>query len=145
MPEDRVAVVDGSNIAYAEMSASGKPKVSNIVGVCRNLRERGFRPVVIVDASLRHVVDDPDQLEGLMDEQDVRQAPAGTQADYFVLEVADDLGAPVVSNDGFDEYREQYPWIEERRIPLMIVGGEVVLHEPSLRQMRQQADEARSG
>ncbi len=140
MPEDKVAVVDGSNIAYTEMSAGGKPKVSNIVAVCRDLRERGFKPVVIVDASLRHVVDDPDQLEGLMDDQDVRQAPSGTQADYFVLEVADDLGAPVISNDGFDEYRDEYPWIEDRRVPLMIVGGEVMLHEPSLDRMRRQAD-----
>ncbi|HHX45160.1 MAG TPA: hypothetical protein GX714_14410 [Chloroflexi bacterium] len=140
MPTDSVAVVDGSNIAYTELSANGDPKVSNIVAVCRDLRDRGYRPVVIVDASLRHEIDDPDQLEALLDDQDVRQAPAGTQADYFVLEVADELGALVISNDGFDEYREQYPWIDERRVPLMIVGGEVMLHEPSLRQNRQRAD-----
>lgn len=136
MPADKVAVVDGSNIAYAELSAKGEPKVSNIVAVCQDLRQRGYRPVVIVDASLRHVIDDPAQLEGLMDDQDVRQAPAGTQADYFVLEVADDLRAVVISNDTFEEYRERYPWIEERRVPLMVVGGEVLLHEPSLRAMR---------
>ena len=130
------------SIAYAELSAKGEPKVSNIVAVCHELQALGYRPVVIADASLRHVVDDAAQLEGLMDEQDVRQAPSGTQADYFVLQVADDLGAPVVSNDGFDEYRERYPWIEERRVPLMIVGGEVMLHEPSLRRMRRQADQA---
>lgn len=141
MAPDSVAVVDASNIAYTELSAKGQPKVSNIVSVCRDLRERGYRPIVIADASLRHVVDDPAQLEALMDEQDVRQAPSGTQADYFVLQVADELGAVVVSNDGFDEYREQYPWIEERRVPLMIVGGEVMLHEPSLRQTRRQADQ----
>ena len=117
MPTDSVAVVDGSNIAYTELSANGDPKVSNIVAVCRDLRDRGYRPVVIVDASLRHEIDDPDQLEALLDDQDVRQAPAGTQADYFVLEVADELGALVISNDGFDEYREQYPWIDERRVP----------------------------
>ena len=140
MPTDSVAVLDGSNIAYTELSANGDPKVSNIVAVCRDLRDRGYRPVVIVDASLRHEIDDPDQLEALLDDQDVRQAPAGTQADYFVLEVADELGALVISNDGFDEYREQYPWIDERRVPLMIVGGEVMLHEPSLRQNRQRAD-----
>lgn len=132
MAESKVAVVDASNVAYAELSARGQPKVSNIVAVCRALHEKGFRTVVIADASLRHVVDDPDQLEALMDDQDVRQAPAGTEADYFVLEVADDLHAFVVSNDGFGPYRDRYPWIEDRRVPLMIVGGEVLLHAPSL-------------
>jgi len=132
MAESKVAVVDGSNVAYAELSARGQPKVSNIVAVCRALKEQGFRTVVIADASLRHVVDDPAQLEALMDDQDVRQSPAGTAADYFVLEVADELGAVVVSNDGFASYRDRYPWIEDRRVPLMIIGGDVMLYAPRL-------------
>lgn len=136
MSPEKVAVVDASNVAYAELSEKGQPKVSNIVAVCQALRGLGYRPIVIADASLRHVVDDPAQLEGLLDQQDVRQSPSGTQADYFVLQVADDLGAVVVSNDDFQEYRDRYAWIDERRVPLMIVGGEVMLHQPSLRAAR---------
>lgn len=128
----RVAVVDGANVAYAELSAGGEPKVSNIVAVRRALEARGYEPIIIVDAALRHQVDDPEQLEGLLDSQVVRQAPAGTDADYFVLAVADDYDdARVVSNDSFDEYREQYPWIAQRRLPLMIVKGQVELYDES--------------
>lgn len=83
-----------------------------------------------VDATLRHEIDDPEQLEALLDQGVVLQAPADTSADYFVLEVADEHGAIVVSNDQFDEFRAEYPWIEERRVPYMVVKGEVHLYRP---------------
>ncbi len=87
---------------------------------------------MIIDASLRHRIDDPDQLEGLIDAQKIRQAPAGTDADYFILETAGQHEAQVISNDEFDRYRSRYPWIDQRRVPLMIVGGQVELYEPKL-------------
>ncbi|MBX6342575.1 MAG: Zc3h12a-like ribonuclease, partial [Thermomicrobiaceae bacterium] len=72
MGREKVAVVDGSNVAYEEQTKGGKPKVSNLVAVRRALEERGYHPIVIVDASLHHVVDDPPQLEALLDRQEVR-------------------------------------------------------------------------
>ncbi|MFP4344574.1 MAG: NYN domain-containing protein, partial [Anaerolineales bacterium] len=72
------------------------------------LQDMEFEPIIIVDASLRYEVDDPEQLEGLFDKQKVRQAPAETDADYFVLQMAQEVNAPVVSNDTYDRYREEY-------------------------------------
>ena len=69
----RIAVVDGSN--------------------------RGYDPIVIVDAALHHEVDDADQLEVLIRDQTIRQAPAGTDADRFILLTADEQDAVVISND----------------------------------------------
>jgi hypothetical protein len=128
----KAVVVDGANVAYAELSKEGQPKISNIVAVRRALQEKGYDCVIVVDASLRHEIDDPDQLEGLVDQQAVQQAPAGTDADYFVLETAEELDAQVVSNDEFRGYRDRFPWIERRRVPLMLVNGEVELYEPDL-------------
>ena len=48
-----VVVIDGANVAYEERSAGGKPKLSNLLKVKRELEERGFEAVVIVDASLK--------------------------------------------------------------------------------------------
>jgi hypothetical protein len=48
-------VVDGANVAYAEVSRAGDPQVSNLVAVQRVLEDKGFEPIVIVDASLRHI------------------------------------------------------------------------------------------
>jgi hypothetical protein len=119
-------VVDGSNLAFVEPTSEGKPRMSNLVAVSKALRGEGYDPQVVVDASLVHQVDDPDQLDALIDTGRIHQAPAGTDADGFVLQLADELDADVVSNDWFDPWREQYPWIPQRRRPLMIVDGNVL-------------------
>lgn len=71
-------------------------------------------------------------MNGLIDKQLVRQAPADTDADYFVLKIAQEHHAQVVSNDLFEAYREQFNWIYDRRVPLMIVQGQVELYAPAL-------------
>ena len=128
-----VVVIDGANVAYEERSAGGKPKLSNLLKVRRELEERGFEAVIIVDASLKYGIDDQAQLETLIRSQQIRQVPAGTDADYFIIQFADQLDARVVTNDRYKDYAEQYPWVAQRRMPYMIVKGEVVLydgHEP---------------
>jgi hypothetical protein len=125
---ETLIVVDGANVAWSEQTRDGKPKVSNIVVMRRALEEEGYDPIIIIDASLRYDVDDPDQLEGLIDGQHVRQSPAGTEADYFLLMTAGQQNSKVVSNDTFESYRDDYPWIWERRMPYMIVEGKVQLY-----------------
>lgn len=122
-------LVDGSNVAYAELSENGDPKVSNLVGMRKHLRQKGYKPLIIIDASLRYEIDDPQQLESLIDDQIVRQAPADTDADFFILEEAQNENARVVSNDEFEEYQEDYPGVKSWRLPFMILNGEITLYE----------------
>lgn len=129
----QVIVVDGANVAWEEQTKDGQPKVSNIVAMRQKLEEEGFDPIIIIDASLRHHVDDPGQLESLIDNQRIRQSPAGTEADYFVLEIAKQQDANAVSNDMFEKYRDDHDWIWERRMPFMIVEGQVQLYQPDER------------
>jgi hypothetical protein len=127
----RVAVVDGSNIAHLECAHGEKPRVANLELVRRKLEEQEFNVITIVDASLRHKVDNPDELERLLHDEKVHQAPAGTDADYFVIEVAEQKEGWIISNDRYEPYREAHPWIEERRIPLMIIDETVTLYDKS--------------
>ena len=120
-------VVDGSNVAFEEQTAEGKPRMGNLVAMRRELVEVGYEPIIIVDAALRHAIDDRDQLEALLDEQIIHPAPAGTDADTFVLLEAGKIGSQVVSNDVYEPFRDEYPWIEERRMPYMIITGRVLL------------------
>ncbi|HEX6184001.1 MAG TPA: hypothetical protein VFZ44_09000 [Pyrinomonadaceae bacterium] len=124
-----VVVIDGANVAYEERSAGGKPKLSNLLRVRGELEERGFEAIILVDASLKYDIDDQEQLEKLIQSQQVRQVPAGTDADYFIIQFADQLDALIVTNDRYKDYAQQYPWIPERRLPYMIVKGEVVLYD----------------
>lgn len=132
MAKRKPIIVDGANIAFEEKTADGKPKVSNLIAVRKALAELGYAPIIIVDASLIHKVDDPDQLDALIKDQAIRQAPAETDADYFVLETADHEDAKVVSNDRYQPFRGDFPWIEERRVPVMIVNGHAQIYLPRL-------------
>ncbi len=123
----RPIIVDGANVAWEEQTADGKPRVANIVAARRELEEAGYEPTILVDATLRHDIDDPDQLEALFDNKAVHQAPAGRAADGFVLQLADEQACPFVSNDMFQPYRDRYPWIEDRRRPYMIIDGRFYL------------------
>jgi hypothetical protein len=125
----KTVVIDGANVAYEERSAGGKPKLSNLLKVRRELEERGFESVIIVDASLKYDIDDQEHLETLIRSQQVRQVPAGTDADFFIIQFAHELDALMVTNDRYKDYADRYPWIPERRLPYMIVKGEVVLYE----------------
>jgi len=50
------------------------------------------------------------------------------------LELAERKTAWVVSNDEFDAYRDEYHWIEKRRVPLMTVDVQVTLYQPAFDQ-----------
>ena len=120
-----LVLVDGSNVAHS--SEGGQPELSNIVAVCDKLREEGFDPVVVVDAALRHQIDDRVGYERMVDEGSIKQAPAGTDADYFILSFARELDASIVSNDRFRDRQKVFPEASKRLIRYMVVKGEVVL------------------
>src|SRR3954462_6882681 len=119
-----VVLVDGSNVAHS--SEAEQPSLADIVAVCDKLRGEGYEPVVVVDAALRHQIDDKAGYERLVDEGHIRQAPAGTDADYFILSFARDLEASIVSNDRFRDRQKVFPEASRRLIRYMVVKGEVV-------------------
>jgi hypothetical protein len=129
--ERPIALVDGSNVAHS--GEGGGPRLDNIVLICRKLDEEGYEPIVVVDAALRHQIDERKEFEERVDEGRIRQAPAGTDADYFILSFARELDAAVVSNDRFRDYAESFPEARERIIRYMILEDEVVLERRSRR------------
>jgi hypothetical protein len=120
-----LVLVDGSNVAHS--SEGEQALLSNITAVCDKLREEGYEPLVLVDAALRHQIDDRGAYERLVERGVIRQAPAGTDADYFILSFARELDASIVSNDRFRDRRKSFPEAAKRLIKYMVVRGEVVL------------------
>jgi hypothetical protein len=123
--EGALVIVDGSNVAHS--SEGDRAALANITAVCDKLREEGYEPVVVVDAALRHQIDDRAAYERLVDAGSLRQAPAGTDADYFILSFARELDASIVSNDRFRDRQKSFPDAAKRLIRYMVVKGEVVL------------------
>jgi hypothetical protein len=126
-----VVLVDGSNVAHS--TEGERAQVRNILAVRDKLIEEGLEPIIVADAALRHQVDDSAAYEKLVDAGEIRQAPAGTDADYFILSFARELNACVVSNDRFRDRVKQFPEARERVIRYMIVNDEVVLERRTQR------------
>jgi hypothetical protein len=129
--EKKIVLVDGSNVAHS--AEVGRAKVEHILLICEKLEEEGLQPVVVVDAALRHQIDDEATYEKLVEKGEIRQAPAGTDADYFILSFARELDASIVSNDRFKDHQKSFPEARERVIRYMIVAGEVVLERRAKR------------
>src|SRR3954464_11389468 len=107
-----VVLVDGSNVAHS--SEGERARLANITAVCDKLREEGYEPLVLADAALRHQIDNRAAYEKLVDGGPIRQAPAGTDADYFILAFARELDASIVSNDQFRDRRKAFPDAQSR-------------------------------
>jgi hypothetical protein len=122
-----IVLVDGSNVAFSSEGETGV--LQNIVTIRDRLVADGFEPIVVVDAALRHKIDDAAGYERLVDDGLIKQAPAGTDADYFILSFAEDLNASIVSNDRFKDRIRQHPGLRKRLIKYMIVQGEVVFEK----------------
>jgi hypothetical protein len=127
----KVAIVDGSNVAHA--TEGNGASLENILLICEKLREDGLDPVVVVDAALRHQIDESSEYESMVESGAIKQAPAGTDADYFILSFARELDACIVSNDRFRDHAGAFPESRERAIRYMIVNGEVVLERRNKR------------
>ena len=129
--DTRVALIDGSNDAHS--SEGDQARLENIRLVSEKLVEEGYQPVVVVDAALRHQIDDKAHFEQMVEDGRIKQAPAGTDADYFILSFARELEAVVVSNDRFKDRLEAFPEARERVIRYMIVNDEVVFERRTTR------------
>jgi Zc3h12a-like ribonuclease protein len=129
------ALVDGSNVAHS--SEGGQGRLRNIELVVEKLREDGFEPIVVADAALRHQIDQPEKYEAMIDAGEIRQAPAGTDADFFILSFARELDANIVSNDRFRDRLESFPDARDRMIRFMIVEDEVVFEKRNRRRRKQ--------
>ena len=119
------AIIDASNVAHAGEGSSAR--LANILAVREKLAAEGFEPIVVADAALRHQIDDTARYERLVEDGLVKQAPAGTDADYFILSFAKELNGTIVSNDQFRDGGSQFAEVRKRVIRYMVVAGEVVL------------------
>lgn len=129
--DERRVLVDASNVAHA--TEGGEARLANIRLVEEKLAEEGLEAVIVADAALRHQIDDKARFEQMVEEGKVHQAPAGTDADYFILSFAREMGAPILTNDRFRDRAEEFAEERDRTIRFMIVDGEVVLERRNKR------------
>src|SRR6476619_6164151 len=119
-------VVDGSNIATEGRASPSLQQLDDAVRAL--LAEYGYEHVtVVVDATFGHRIDAKEvhAYEEAVLNGELVTPPAGAigRGDAFVLQIADRANADVFSNDSFQEFHGQYPWLfDEGRL----IGGKPV-------------------
>jgi hypothetical protein len=119
------AIVDASNVAHFGKRKDGKPSLHNIVKALEALEGLGYDPILIADASLRHEIDLKEEFNELLDQGKIQQVPSGTTADHYILKIAEEEDAKILSNDVFREYYDEFQDINSRRIPYTFKNGKI--------------------
>ena len=133
-------IVDGSNVALEARTFKEGGRLSQIELLTAKLEEtEGAAVTVIVDANLRHHIDRKDDMEVMIKDRRILQAPAQTDADEFILLTAEyhrSSGEEViiVSNDRFQDYikkfKPRFDWVNNSQQKFMFVfsheGSEVI-------------------
>jgi hypothetical protein len=106
------------------------PRAANLGLVLGALRDSGYEDITtIVDASLKHEIDDPGLYERLGRDFPIHEVPAGTEADRFLLQELISRNVYVVSNDRYEEWKHQDPWLAKNvdrfRVEFSIANGGV--------------------
>ncbi|MGO8876371.1 MAG: NYN domain-containing protein, partial [Acidimicrobiales bacterium] len=110
-------VVDGSNIATEGRSAPSLKQLEEAVAELKR-EHPGAEITVIVDATFAHRIDpsELDRFETAALAGEYVHPPAGAigRGDAFLLRVAEKVDATVLSNDSFQEFHGEHPWLFER-------------------------------
>jgi hypothetical protein len=121
------AIIDGSNAVHLQAPQVRRPNIKNISAIASAVEASGREPIIVIDPSIRSVLAEAEEFERLMSDPRIMIVPEGQETARFVLETAQKLDAVIVSNNTYVEYYEDFPWIEQRRIPVAAVSGSVLL------------------
>jgi len=122
-----VVVIDVSNVAREECDAQGKAKLSSFENLIGQLAGWGLKTIAIADASLWGQIDREDEFKDYCRRGVIKQSPARTEADAWILEVASQAGGFIISRDTFRDRIEKYPGIRGRVVSFMVFDGVVML------------------
>jgi hypothetical protein len=119
-------VVDGSNIATEGRSLPSLRQLDEAVKAFLT-EHPADQLTVVVDATFGHRIDasERDAYEEAVLAGELVSPPAGAigRGDAFVLQIADKVDAVILSNDSFQEFHGQYPWLfDDGRL----IGGKPV-------------------
>jgi hypothetical protein len=131
---DRPVIIDGSNAAWdgASRENNGKASLSKLKRLYDEVKSKGFARIILYyDAALLHQIDDKAGFEVFVQDPNVRRAPAGSQADGFIIQCAKAYDGVIITNDQYNDYRKDDEWLQrhldEIRIPFVIHDDRAVL------------------
>ncbi|MDR0900420.1 MAG: Zc3h12a-like ribonuclease [Methanobrevibacter sp.] len=120
-------IIDASNVAYYGKKGDDKPKLSNIIAAVKALEDEGHDFAIIADASLKATIDEKEKYTKLVDDEAIEEVPPGNNADHFILELAHEENAKILSNDLFRDFSDEFHDIPSKRFPYSFNGNEIAI------------------
>jgi hypothetical protein len=126
LAEPRHVVVDGSNLATEGRTSPSLKQLDEAVRAYA-AEDPDSSIIVVVDATFEHRVanSEKEAVRDAMLNGELVSPPAGAigRGDAFVLRIAERTGAIVLSNDSFQEFHAEHPWLfDDGRL----IGGKPV-------------------
>ena len=119
-------VVDGSNVATEGRTAPSLKQLNEAVLSFMN-EFPNTKITVVVDATFGHRIDkrEASEFNSAINNNELVAPPAGAvgRGDGFVLTIAEKIGASILSNDSYQEFHQQYPWLFDAG---RLIGGKPV-------------------
>ncbi|SHL10131.1 Zc3h12a-like Ribonuclease NYN domain-containing protein [Roseovarius marisflavi] len=109
-------LIDGSNVMYWK---DNTPKIETLREVIAYLRGLKHTPAVVFDANAGYLLAGKYQHDYAManhlglTEECVMVVPKGTVADTFLLTAARDFNAPIVTDDRYRDWKDDFPEIAQ--------------------------------
>jgi len=128
-PENIDVIIDGSNVAYDNVPRGQPPRFRNIITALNFYQRREMNCRIIVDAALRHKIDDREAFSRAIDDKLFYQAPFGVRADNYILKLALlHPKAKIVSNDEFRDLltNSDFKEIKRERLTKFKINGEFI-------------------
>jgi hypothetical protein len=119
-------VVDGSNLATEGRVAPSLSQLDEAVSAFHE-ENPSAEIIVVADATFEHRVASSDRarFNDAVLAGEIVTPPAGAvgRGDAFILKIADRIDGVVLSNDSFQEFQDEYPWLFEVG---RLIGGKPV-------------------
>jgi hypothetical protein len=119
-------VVDGSNLATEGRSTPSLTQLDQAVQAFTEEHPTA-EVIVVADATFEHraAASDRSRFNDAVLAGEIVTPPAGAvgRGDAFILKIADRIDAVVLSNDSFQEFQDEYPWLFEVG---RLIGGKPV-------------------
>ena len=120
-------IIDAANVAFYHKGENSKAKLNNIILAVRALEKENHNFLIIADASLRHSIDDKETYLKLVNDDIIDEVPVGTIADHYILTLAEEENAKILSNDKFRDFSSEFPDIQSMRISFSIENNNFIL------------------
>lgn len=119
-------VVDGSNLATEGRVTPSLSQLDEAVSAF-NEENPSAEIIVVVDATFEHraATNERSRFNDAVLAGEIVTPPAGAvgRGDAFILKIADRIDGVVLSNDSFQEFQDEYPWLFEVG---RLIGGKPV-------------------